>query len=55
MGRHMRTDVPETTERFISDWHFPTDFKEKGEIYKMTELIEQGILSPFQMILQFGL
>ena len=37
MGRQMRTHVPETTDHFISDWHFPTDFKEKDEIYKMKQ------------------
>ena len=34
MRRQMRMDVPETTEHFIPDWHFLTDFKEKDEIYK---------------------
>ena len=32
MGRQVRTDVPETTDHFILNWHFLADFKEKDTI-----------------------
>ena len=34
MGRKVRTDLPQTTEQFIPDWHFLNDFRGKDEAYK---------------------
>ena len=34
MGRQVRTDVPQTTEHFIPNWHFLEAFKEKDKAYK---------------------
>ena len=34
MGRKVRTDLPQTTEQFIPDWHFLNDFREQDEAYK---------------------
>ena len=29
MGRKVKTDLPQTMEQFIPDWHFLNDFREK--------------------------
>ena len=34
MVRKVRTELPQTTEQFIPDWHFLNDFRERDEAYK---------------------